>query len=203
MVSAPPWTSEQEIEAVLHGHARWILAKLRSWNERQSMSPSLIFEDGATSLWLGQALPIRRVPGMLAIPRAVQPDQSLESIPLAEDCEDPQSALIAWYAAQALPWFRRRTQVFAERLGQAPRELRLSNARGRWGSCTRKGVIRLNWRLMQASPAEIDYVVAHEVAHLAEMNHGPAFWETVARLYPEWRGASDLLDARDALYRRI
>ena len=67
--------------------------------------------------------------------------------------------------------------------------VRLSNARTRWGSCSSRSGIRLHWRLVHLSPALIDYVVAHEVAHLVEMNHSPRFWAVVERLYPDWREA--------------
>ncbi len=202
-VSVPPWASDTDIEQALQEHARWILDKLRKWERRAASTPPLALEPGTELLWLGHSLPLQQVSAREAIPRPVHPDQALDFIPLSEDCEDALSAVTAWYVAQALPWFRRRALVYGERLGRLPREVRLSNARGRWGSCTRQGVIRLNWRLMQASPEEIDYVVAHEVAHLAEMNHSPAFWNTVSRLYPGWQAASDLLDARDRLYRRF
>jgi predicted metal-dependent hydrolase len=204
-VSAPIWTSEREVEDVLHGHARWIVSKLRHWTGPAAAAHAAQreYHDGAELLWLGQPVPLRRVSGAAAIPRPVGPDAVVEMIPIAEDCENAEAAVAAWYMAQALPWFRRRAAVFAARLGVTPREIRLTSARGRWGSCTGKGVIRLNWRLMQASPLEIDYVVAHELAHLVELNHSAAFWNTVARIMPEWSAASDLLDARDRAYRAL
>lgn len=202
-VNAPAWTAESEIEQVLQSHARWVLDKLREWAGRSPEAPGPDFADGSALLWLGEPVPLRRVPPLAAIPRVVPVDVPLDHIPIAEDCRDPGAAVAAWYMAQALPWFRRRVQFFAARLGVAPREVRLTGARGRWGSCTGKGVVRLNWRLMQASPLEIDYVVAHELAHLVELNHSAAFWDTVARIMPDWSTASDLLDARDRHYRRL
>ena len=202
-VSAPPWTAEVEIEEVLQQHARWILDKLERWQPEGEPHGPGDLEDGRLLLWLGREVPLQRVPAIEAIPRPVSPEEQLAAIPIARECEDPHTAVTAWYMAQAMPWFRRRATFFAERLGVAPREIRLTSARGRWGSCTGKGVIRLNWRLMQASPAEIDYVVAHEMAHLVELHHGAAFWDTVARIYPEWSAASDLLDSRDRIYRRL
>jgi predicted metal-dependent hydrolase len=202
-VSAPAWTPDAEIDSVLHAHARWIFDKLNHWQHESDLPSARCFADGSPLLWLGRSVPIRRVAARDAIPVAVGPEDGLQAIPLALECEDPLAAITAWYVAQAAPWFRRRTLTFAERLGVAPREIRLTSARGRWGSCTGKGVIRLNWRLMQASPAEIDYVVAHEMAHLIELNHSPSFWQTVARIYPEWSASSDLLDANDRIYRQI
>jgi predicted metal-dependent hydrolase len=67
--------------------------------------------------------------------------------------------------------------------------VRLSSARTRWGSCSARSGIRLHWRLIHCPPALIDYVVAHEVAHLVEMNHSPRFWAVVGSLYPDWSAA--------------
>jgi predicted metal-dependent hydrolase len=67
--------------------------------------------------------------------------------------------------------------------------LRLSYAASLWGSCNTRGVVSINWRLIQMPLHLIDYVVAHELSHLIEMNHSPAFWQTVGRIYPEYREA--------------
>ncbi len=67
--------------------------------------------------------------------------------------------------------------------------LRIGDAKSRWGSCTQRGVLSFSWRLILAPPSVLDYLAAHEVAHLAEMNHGPAFWRLVARLDPDFENA--------------
>ncbi len=73
--------------------------------------------------------------------------------------------------------------------------MRLSNARTQWGSCNQKGEIRLNWRLVQLPPRIADYVVAHEVAHLVELNHSPRFWALLEKLLPGHDDARRELDA--------
>ncbi|HWT53829.1 MAG TPA: SprT family zinc-dependent metalloprotease [Rhodocyclaceae bacterium] len=100
---------------------------------------------------------------------------------------------------------RRAYQVFEQRLthysalmGCAVPQLGLSSARTRWGSCSHSGGIRLNWRLIHLPLYLIDYVVAHEMAHLIEMNHSPAFWSEVEKLYPDWQAARDELKQRAA-----
>ena len=74
----------------------------------------------------------------------------------------------------------------------------LSSARSQWGVCTEGGPIRLNWRLVHLEPQLADYVVAHEVAHLKEMNHSKRFWAHVASLYPAWREAREELELKGA-----
>ncbi len=86
--------------------------------------------------------------------------------------------------ARALVWYRGRVEEFCHRLGLPVPPVRLSSARTRWGSCSSLSGIRLHWRLIHLAPELIDYVVAHEVAHLREMNHSPRFWAVVESVLP-------------------
>ena len=85
--------------------------------------------------------------------------------------------------------FPSRLALLAPACARRPTGLQLSSARTRWGSCTAAGVVRLNWRLVQAPLAVLDYVIAHELAHLKHMDHSAAFWAETARLFPDWRNA--------------
>lgn len=78
-----------------------------------------------------------------------------------------------------------RAHGFAERLGRKVARVRLGDPRTRWGSCNSRRVIAFSWRLILAPEPVMTYVVAHEVAHLVELNHGAAFWKLVAGLVPE------------------
>ncbi|MEO0664216.1 MAG: SprT family zinc-dependent metalloprotease [Pseudomonadota bacterium] len=75
---------------------------------------------------------------------------------------------------------------YAAALGVRYSKLTLRDTRSRWGSCSSAGALMYSWRLAMAPPAVLDYVAAHEVSHLREMNHSPAFWATVARLMPDY-----------------
>ena len=85
--------------------------------------------------------------------------------------------------------FVRRVEVFSVKLNVHPSSVYLSNAKSRWGSCNSKREIRLNWRLIQAPPHIINYVICHELAHLKEMNHSNRFWEEVEKVLPEYRSS--------------
>ncbi len=98
-----------------------------------------------------------------------------------------RDAVQAWLMRDAHRHFTARLDHFAPLLGVRWASLRLSSAQTRWGSAKADGSIRLNWRLLHYRPAVIDYVVAHELAHLRVMNHSPQFWSTVATVVPEYR----------------
>lgn len=88
--------------------------------------------------------------------------------------------------AQARARFAERIAHFAPQLGVQPGGLRVSSARTRWGSASTRGTISLNWRLLCLPDELLDYVVVHELAHLREMHHGPAFWALVATVLPDY-----------------
>lgn len=100
-----------------------------------------------------------------------------------------------WLRAQALREAAARAHAAAGRLERQPRRITVRDTTSRWASCTVAGDLAFSWRLVMAPDHVFDYVVAHEVAHLAEMNHGPVFWRLVADL------AADLAAARDWLRR--
>ena len=76
---------------------------------------------------------------------------------------------------------------YSEKSGKAAQDVRLCDFKARWGSCDAQGVVKLNWRLLMLPPDLRDYVVVHEVCHLREMNHSPAFWRAVASLCPDYK----------------
>ncbi|MFT7059257.1 MAG: putative metal-dependent hydrolase [Pseudorhodobacter sp.] len=79
------------------------------------------------------------------------------------------------------------SDTYARRIGRRYLTLTLRDTRSRWGSCTAEAGLMYSWRLIMAPPQILDYVAAHEVAHLAEMNHSPAFWAVVAALMPDYQ----------------
>ena len=87
---------------------------------------------------------------------------------------------------QARRLFQQRVALFAPLLGVQPTALRVSSARTRWGSASTRGTVSLNWRLVCLPLVLVDYVVVHELAHLREMHHGPAFWALVAGVLPDY-----------------
>ena len=95
-------------------------------------------------------------------------------------------AIEAWYRRAAATHAAARLAHFAPLVGRAARKLVIRAQRTRWGSCSARGTISLNWRLMQAPPEILDYVVVHELCHLLVPNHSPRFWTEVARVLPDW-----------------
>jgi predicted metal-dependent hydrolase len=192
LVAAPlraPW---RDIEAFLKQKERWIVAKMDEW--ARLPAPALLLGASGESLPLfGSALTLEVSTGRRAVRR--EPGRLVVSAPAPQRVA---KVLVGWLKAQALDALAPRAAHYAAHLDFAPPPVGLSNARTQWGVCTEGGAIRLNWRLVHLEPALADYVVAHEVAHLVELNHSRRFWNLLARLYPDWREARERLESAGA-----
>jgi predicted metal-dependent hydrolase len=191
-VGAPRHLPLHAIEAFVRSHAEWVLNKLAEY-ARRDQPRHLVIRDGAAVPVLGEQVPVRIVAG------SNRSHWQADALVLAARSNADLHRL-ARRALQkrALEHFGVRLQHFADRLGRPAPALALSSARTRWGSCSTKTGIRIHWRLVHLPPAYADYVIAHEMAHLVEMNHSPRFWAVVERLYPEWRTARAELRHRAA-----
>ena len=107
-----------------------------------------------------------------------------DTIAVPGPAESVAIRLQAWLKAQARDRLATASDRYAAALGRSYTRLTLRDTRSRWGSCSSQGGLMYSWRLIMAAPEVLDYVAAHEVAHLAQMNHSPAFWAVVAQLYP-------------------
>jgi predicted metal-dependent hydrolase len=183
-VSAPlraPW---RDIEGFVREKERWILAKLDEW--AVAPRPAVLRGESGEKLPLfGETVELELRPGR------VQREGSKIAFDNLKD-------LVVWLKSAALEALRPRVADFAARLDVPAPRVALSNARTQWGVCTEDGAVRLSWRLVHVEPALADYVVAHEIAHLVELNHSPRFYRLLAALYPGWPEARERLELAGA-----
>lgn len=202
-VSAPRWVGQAEIESALREKGGWILRKLAEQAERNKrlQQARVEWRDGTSLPFLGETVIVvldPRATGAVlnsaadALPGV--PKLTLHvGLPQHATPEQIRDAVQAWLQRQARRIFEERCQHFAQRLGVSYRRLALSSAQTRWGSASADGSIRLNWRLIHFALPTIDYVVAHELAHLREMNHSPRFWDVVRSVMPDYEQARGTL----------
>lgn len=198
-VSVPWRTAEQRIDELLRQSTAWVLGKLELYAARRPRERR--WTHGAAVEFLGRDVPLQLTRHTGRTVAQLHEDGTLRLwLTAPEDPAAVRAAVLAWYRRHALPHLSASAMRFAAILGEPPPVVMLSSAQGRWGSCNARREVRLNWRLMQAPPRLIDYVVAHEVAHLRVMNHSVRFWSTVERLHPGYRDARAELDQRAAHY---
>lgn len=107
--------------------------------------------------------------------------------PVSDLSEIQRAALEKRYIEAAREYFPKRAAYFQPFTGGIYQRITIRDQKTRWGSCSARGTLSFNWRLMLAPPAVLDYVVVHELCHLTYMNHSPAFWQAVANVCPDYR----------------
>lgn len=194
-ITAPRWVTIADIETAIGEKQRWIFAKLIEWQTRveQRALPKVDWKDGAQVPYLGQPVRVK-----LGSPQGTLAFNAQEAalqvpLPLQADPQQIKDRVQSWLQSEAKRLFGERLAIYAQKLGVDFRAYALSSAATRWGSCSSDGKIRLNWRLIHFPLSIIDYVVAHELSHLREMNHSPRFWQTVESIFPEFREARQTL----------
>ena len=197
-ISAPRWVTLREIEAAIAEKSRWIRTKQRDWHawREKRRLPQVVFADGAALPYLGGLVTLR----LRAEVGATRLAGSLElHLALPHDAGEAQirDAVQSWLQGEATRIFGERIARFGDRIGPKFTGWRLSSARSQWGSCTHDGRVRLNWRLVHFALPVIDYVVAHELAHLRELNHSPRFWKALEQLLPGFEAARDEIKGVD------
>lgn len=199
-VTAPKRITLAEIDNAIRAKQRWIIAKLNERGERRALrqeKPPIEWVDGAQLPFMGADVTLRLLPATRSS-CVFDPLQRVLAVGVVPGLAEWQlrERVRIWFCEEATRVFAERLDLYAEKLGVDYASLALSSAGTRWGSCTVEGNIRLNWRLIHFSLPLIDYVVAHELAHLLEMNHSPAFWATVESVYPDYDGAKQALRKR-------
>lgn len=197
-VRAPAWVAQGDIEAALRQKADWILQRLAE-QERRNQAPTqapIAWQHGTVLPYLGGSLQLDLTgkgprPELIeALPETPQTSSPTLHLRLkAQDTDHLRAAVHRWWKQAALRLFAERMALYAPRLDlrELP-QLQLTSARTRWGSASQRGAlqtVRLNWRLLHLPMPLIDYVVVHELAHLHEMNHSPAFWRHVEKVLPD------------------
>ena len=177
-IHAPSWTPRAEIESYVRQQHDWLH---RAWTRMQARAPQAYAAPASEVRYLGRTLRLDIRPSLFG---EVQRHGDTLRVHVPHDT-DAGALIRAWFHARAARLLAWRLARIAQKLGRAPSRFALSNAQTQWGSCTRRGHVRLNWRLVQAPLALIDYVAAHELAHLVHLDHSPRFWAQVAALCPD------------------
>lgn len=185
-ISAPLHTPLSHIDSVLQQKAGWITKKLAQWHEKKS----LVLDWSLDTVYplLGEPWRIALKPTGEIVMAQSSGHEPLQPLVIEPTPRQIEIFVMNWYQQQAIGCFQQRIGIYAQQLAlPAPPPFRLSQAKTRWGSCNSRGFITLNWRLIQLPLHLIDYVVAHELAHLIEMNHSKAFWAVVEKVCPGYR----------------
>ncbi len=191
-LSMPARAREGEALAFLHGHEGWLRETLGAMPE-----------SAVRPVGLGSVIPVegRDLTLVQGTGRAIRVDGDQLLVPGNPASAGPRVA--AWLKALARDRLARASTHYAGLVGRPYSALALRDTRSRWGSCSPDGRLMYSWRLIMAPASVLDYVAAHEVAHLVELNHSPAYWAVVSRIYPGWKVERDWLHTHGQALHRL
>lgn len=176
-VTLPARTSLAQAERFLRNHAGWLEARL------QRLPEAVGFSDGAVLPLRGEPCRIEHRGGRGLVRLEMRAGAAILSVP--GEAAHLGRRITDWLKREARRDLAAAVARHAAAIGRTPKSIRVGDARSRWGSCTSAGTLTFSWRLVLAPTAVLDYLAAHEVAHLAEMNHSAGFWALVKRLDPD------------------
>lgn len=191
-VRAPTKCSKARIEDFLLRKQEWIIESLDTIHTRKQNKESFCLNYGDKILYRGELYPIVKKD----IDHAIF-DQTSFYLPPNLDPNKIKATCVELYKQLAFIHLSKRAQFFAKQMGVEPTAIKISNAKRNWGSCSTKKSINFAWRLIMATDEVIDYVVVHELAHIAHMNHSKKFWELVQSVMPEYKQYHEQLKKLD------
>lgn len=192
VIHSPEAKNTNELSQWAHSKLLWVHRKLAIKEELAPKVREPEFVSGENFFYLGRSY-------RLAI--AAQQDQPLRfdgsRFYLRNDARISATDLFRdWYVTVGKEWICRRVAMLSPRIGALPSQVEVRDLGFRWGSCGKNSVIYFNWRVLQFPVRLVDYVIAHEIAHLVERHHGPEFWSVLDRAMPDWRARQEELKLR-------
>ena len=198
-VAAPRFLSQGQIESFIRQKSAWILRKLTERRSSRETRQNRNYTDGEQFLFLGKKYPIRILEQEVAKPSLVFDNQQWSlKVPSESSCSDRElkikEQLTAWYRSQAKEILGTRLFHFVRLTGLEPRKIVIKTQKTLWGSCSSyTKSIQLNWKLVLAPLDVIDYVIVHELSHLAVPNHSQRFWQRVKSILPDYKQRQEWL----------
>lgn len=188
-LSGPPYVRERDYMAFIRDKEDWIIKNLAVMPEKTLVAAGavLVYRGSFVTVTMGSQRGVRLAG---------------DAIYVARTSRSIGASIKGFLKSQARDALAHASDRYAAQLGVGYSALVLRDTRSRWGSCSSQGQLMYSWRLIMAPPDILDYVAAHEVAHLIEMNHSRAFWNVVARLYPDYEKAREWLRSHGPMLHR-
>lgn len=198
-VIAPIDATIQDIESKLLKKATWILQKQADFDEMIEYNTPRQFRSGEKLPYLGRQYRLKVItePNVKNASFSYKQGKFIATVPEDISPEQYRNLLYPlykqWIMERGDHIARERIKQFTSKYGKYPEKITIKDQQQRWGSCTANQQVLLNWHIFLAPMHAIDYVIAHELAHLTVMDHSEAFWDTLSMLYPEYVASKEWL----------
>ncbi|MGI6120026.1 MAG: M48 family metallopeptidase [Desulfosporosinus sp.] len=192
-VVAPFFMNESDVISLVEKKRKWIFNKVEGYRQRQMQLPAeREFISGERLLFMGKSYPLKVLEHKGGSTTVNLTDGQFlvsinEAIPIEKRRDEIQRKLKQWYISRAKEIITKRLEFFANKMGVQYNTVRFKNQKTRWGSCSLKGNLNFNWKLVMAPEFIVDYVVVHELCHLEQMNHSPEFWLLVGTQISDYK----------------
>ena len=192
-ISVPRLLSDARIRDLIAKRATWIKKKLIDCSQLSMPKPKE-FINGESFQYLGKNYRLKIIKGLktgVKLNKGYIEVTTNKSVKTTEN--EIREQLINWYMELALSRFKVKTQQYAKLLGVIPHSIKVRDYKSRWGSCSIKGDISFNWKVILAPQKIVDYVIVHELTHMIQHNHSPKYWKLVERVLPHHQDCRDWL----------
>lgn len=191
-VVVPLNTSVERVDQLLLAKRSWIKEKMALQREMAPVS-NRQFVSGEAFPYLGRNYRLNVQRGLFTPVKLLQGRLVVQTPKGSDQPHLIRNALVRWYKRQAEQKIREKVTRYAPLVGVKPSSVNIKTFKARWGSCTAKGGLEFNWKIMMATNRMVDYVVVHELCHLIHHDHSPEFWHEVARVMPDYQQCREWL----------
>lgn len=197
-LATPPGAREADLLDFVEDHSLWLYTKLAEKARQTPARPPQEYVQGAGFFYLGRSYRLKLVAaGAQRVPLRLQQGRFC----LREDALPAgREHFIAWYSLHLRPQLDSLLESYVERIGRRPNAVYIQDLGYRWGSANRRGQLYFHWRLALLPVEMIEYVVVHELVHLVERYHSPAFWARLERVLPDYAARREWLAQEGAAY---
>jgi predicted metal-dependent hydrolase len=184
----PSETAVEELARWINKRLLWVHRKLALKEEAAPKMRAPEFVSGEAFCYLGRRFGLKVV-SKQELPLQFDGTRFI----LRRDARPAEEHFRRWYLEAGTEWLRRRVERLSRHTTRKPQRIEVRDLGYRWGSCGKSGVVFFNWKVLQLPVRLVDYIIMHELVHLVEGHHGPAFWQALDRAMPDWQKRKDTL----------
>ena len=187
LVISPKGVGIDRLKEVVRSKGKWILNKINEFEDVICVEKKAEFKNGEFLMYLGKEYPIEiLMDNTLKYPKIKFEADSFKITTNILDEEIIREAMTTWYKCQCRDIILKRIEIYKKKVGKKYRNMKVKDQKNKWGSCSSKGDMLFNWKLIMAPIEVIDYVVVHEMSHLVHMNHSKEFWGFVSNILSDY-----------------
>lgn len=192
-IVSPKYVNNEFIHDLVISKSRWILNNLNKFKNKESENPPILFVDGDKIPYLGNyyTLNVYKEKNTIKCSLIFEENKFIAKVPFNISSKDQyiklRELLINLYLTEGGKLIKERISIYSKKLNLYPESITLKEQKTSWGTCSSKGNININWKILLAPLDILDYVLVHELCHLKHMNHSKEYWSLVGTIFPDYK----------------